>query len=302
VTLQGPYDPMTGGTGLGLGITRRLVQALGGEIGVKSIAAQGSVFWVRLPFVTAVDAQDAPIQDPVEILVVDDNQINRFVLRSLLEETGHRVSEAANGQAGVDMAAETRFDLILMDISMPGMDGIEAARQIRSGVGASRGARMAAVTAHAHAQDRSRLAEAGMPDCLVKPITRSALASLLAGTRVSGHPKKGASPLVDTELLADLTERIAPGHVSDLLGRFIAEGDATIDRLRSGVTPTEAVALVHRLGGAAATFGAAELAQYLRETEDDAANGALPAKKVEAVADSWARTRAALLPQHRAAE
>lgn len=303
VTLDASYDRPTGGTGLGLGITRRLVRALGGKIGVESTPGTGSVFWVRLPFVAEPVAGAEPVSEAgmpgpgLSILVVDDNQINRFVLRALLEEVGHRVTEAADGHEGVTRAAERAHDVILMDISMPGMDGMEAARRIREGGGRSRDARIVAVTAHAHPGDRERLLAAGMQDCLIKPITRGGLAAILSGGppgALAADP--GAPPLLDPAMIEDLTYRLDPAKVADLLGRFVTEGDAAIARLSAGVPDAEARGLAHRLAGSAATFGAVELARELQRVEAALMGGGPLPGGLRGLADLWARTRAALPP------
>lgn len=123
------------GTGLGLGISRRLAALMGGAIGVESRLHEGSLFWLRMPLQEAPQADEAPgpaaapeASAPLSVLIVEDNDINRAILREMLEACGHRVRAACDGRAGVDAAAAERFDVILMDISMPVMNGREAAR------------------------------------------------------------------------------------------------------------------------------------------------------------------------------
>lgn len=311
VTLDASYGRPTGGTGLGLGITQRLVRSLGGMMGVESTPGAGSVFWVRLPFVAEPQSGTEPMAEAspagLSILVVDDNQINRFVLRSLLEEVGHRVTEAADGPEGVILAAERAHDLILMDISMPGMDGLEATRRIRAGNGASRGARIVAVTAHAHPDDLRHLLDAGMQDCLVKPITRGSLARLMSG----GPPPPAQTgtrrtDLLDPALIEDLVTRLDPDRLADLLGRFLEEGDSKIARLSSGVPDAEARMLIHRFAGSAATFGATDLAERLQRAEVALDAGTADREGMRALAGHWMQARdalsAALQPKGRAAE
>jgi PAS domain S-box-containing protein len=309
VTLDVSYGRPTGGTGLG--ITQRLVRALGGEIGVESTAGAGSVFWVRLPFVTepqsGIELEAAVAPGMLSILVVDDNQINRFVLRSLLEEMGHSVTEAADGQEGVARAAAAAHDLILMDISMPGMNGLEAARRIRSGDGPSRSARIVAVTAHALPEDHRRLTEAGIPDCLIKPITRGSLSALLSGSPsvATQTPHRNAT-LVDPALIDDLAARLDMDKLADLLRRFLDEGDSTIRRLAAGVPDAEARMLIHRLAGSAATFGATGLAMQLQRAEAALGTGMDGPRNARTLERHWMQTRGALAallqPQGRAAE
>ncbi len=314
VTLDTSYHRPTGGTGLGLGITQRLVRALGGTIGVESAPGAGSVFWVRLPFVpdpaTATDPvpdSGAPARPALSVLVVDDNQINRFVLRSLLEEVGHRVTEAADGQEGVVLADATPHDLILMDISMPGMDGIEATRRIRADSGSSRAARIVAVTAHAHPADQSRFLQAGMQDCLVKPITRGSLSTLLSGGPAPPvQVRHGGSQVLDPDLIDDLAARLDPARLADLLCRFQDEGDSTMARLAAGVPDDEARMLIHRLAGSAATFGATRFAKVLQQAEAALAEDPPDPEGARALAGHWSQARSALSDvfrqPHRAAE
>ena len=160
------------GTGLGLGIVRELVNVMGGQYGAESIAGDGSLFWVRLPLppATALGTEPemqagGPTPDParyaLDVLVVEDNSTNRMVLTEMLRKDGHRPQTAVDGETAVKMANAHRFDLILMDIRMPGIDGGEAARQIRAGNGASRRARLAFLTAHIRTGDECLLRTAG---------------------------------------------------------------------------------------------------------------------------------------------
>ncbi len=310
VTLDSTYGREAGGTGLGLGITRRLVHALGGEIGMESEPGQGSVFWVRLPF--AQDAVALPIAvpddvaaaditgTPLSVLVIEDNAINRFVLRALLEEVSHRVTEAVDGIEGVALAQTMAHDVILMDISMPRLDGVEAARRIRAGCGLSHGARIVAVTAHALPEELDRFHAAGIDDCLIKPITRGTLARILAGRPVQALASSrdtGSEPLIDARQMCDLMARLDEKTAENLLRRFIAEGDDIVQRLLGCPPDPSAESLCHQLAGSAATFGAKRLAATLAAM---AATGpetvTIPLQS--SLADIWPATKAALGDRH----
>jgi PAS domain S-box-containing protein len=312
VRLDTSYGRETGGTGLGLGITRRLVQGLGGEIDATSRPGAGSRFRVRLPFAADATVAAGPATVPTgpaagSVLIVDDNAINRFVLRHLIEETGLTVSEAEDGAEGVARAEAAAFDLILMDISMPRMDGLEAARRIRVGSGPSSRARIIAVTAHAQPGERQRFREAGMDECLVKPVTRGMLAVLLAGD----EPEDPAEPLVpaepvDAAVLADLAAHVGAAPAGALLWRFLAEGDAMMARLAVGLPPDEARALCHSFAGSAATFGARAMSARLVQAEAALTEGLPLPGGIAALVALWADSRAglaALIPKaDRAAE
>ena len=303
VTLDTSYGRASGGTGLGLGITQRLVRALGGEIGVESEPGAGSVFWVRLPFgvdaapatatgrqETAADAEARSASRSLSVLVVEDNPINRFVLRSLLEEDGHDVSEAEDGIDGVARAEAELHDVILMDISMPRLDGIEATRRIRAGSGRSRDARIFAITAHAGTGDPDRFREAGMSGCLLKPITRVALTAALAREAVA-LPIETDAPLVDPMITTDLFAHLGDETARALMDRFIDEGDALVAQLAVPISRESARMLCHKLAGSAATFGALRLGQELRRIELALEGESEPETLLARLAPLWSETR-----------
>lgn len=288
VTLDSSYGRASEGTGLGLGIARRLVHAMGGEIGAESIEGEGSVFWVRLPLVVAEVADPPSVQTPGSgpasaasaaagrrVLLVEDNRINRFILREMLTADGHDVTEATDGAAGVALADAQAFDLILMDISMPRMDGVAATRAIRAGQGLSRASRIVALTAHAMPDEVASFRAAGMDAVLSKPITRAALAALLADDLSAAEHAAAASKTADTgpidgAVLDDLARNLPAPVFTTFLARFLSEGDATLDALPRQLAQGDhagAAAAVHKLAGAAATFGASRLHAALNEIE-----------------------------------
>ena len=228
---------------------------------------------------------------PLSVLIVEDNDINRAILREMLEACGHRVRAACDGRAGVDAAAAERFDVILMDISMPVMNGREAARAIRAGTGASCGARIVAVTAHALPEELDAFRAAGMDAVLIKPIDRDALRRILSGAAPAGAAR------FDPAHLCGADAEAAP-QLRALLGRFLEQTDATMAALASGVPEEEEARLqaLHRCAGAAGTFGATALHARRAEIETAAKRGD-PAPLRAAASDLpplWAETRAAI--------
>jgi PAS domain S-box-containing protein len=184
--VDGSSTRQHGGTGLGLAICAELTRLMGGSLQVDSVVGQGSTFSLTLPFALArptdQHASVMPLPPPSEalppqrVLLAEDNPINQLVATKMLERDGHRVWLAEDGEAALRMLLAHDFDVVLMDVQMPLLDGLEATRRLRS-LDDPRLARLAvvALTARASAEDRSEAEEAGVDAYLVKPFRSAEL-------------------------------------------------------------------------------------------------------------------------------
>lgn len=174
-----------GGTGLGLVISKRIVEAMGGTIQVQSRAAEGTTFELLLTMETAAGpertAQASVLQDlhALRVLVAEDNSINQMVITRMLKRLGVSADLAVDGDEAVRRAEDSPYDLVLMDVQMPGKDGLEATQMIRSAGGRNSRIPVLALTAHASSEEKRRCLAVGMDDFLTKPIGLVALREAL---------------------------------------------------------------------------------------------------------------------------
>lgn len=185
--LDGSITRRFGGTGLGLVISKQIIEVMGGRIWVESKKGVGSHFYFSLPFKRV--EEEKPFLKPehansnasiaLNILLVEDDKVNQIVFKKLLEQKGHRIRIAQNGKEALDILKMEKYDIIFMDIQMPVMDGLEATRQIRNLRGEVKDTPIIAVTAHAIKGDKERILSAQIDDYLAKPIQLEELYAIL---------------------------------------------------------------------------------------------------------------------------
>ncbi len=284
VTIDTAFARENAGTGLGLAITRRLVESMEGTIEADSLLGEGSIFTMRIPLPgaerPAQSAPAGPVASPAVLppgctaLVVDDNEINRMILIDMVSDLGLEVEDAADGFAAIDALENRRFDIVLLDISMPGIDGIETLARIRALDVGWHDVPAVAVTAHASKKDHDTILNADFSGLLVKPVDppslRETIASVLGSGAAVAHERGLDTAGSDFEqrfgrdaymcALCELGTELA--RMLDTVGHC---PDLSQDHRRAA----------HRLSGSAAVLGRQELWNRLQDLQNlDASAGA----------------------------
>ncbi|SFL42611.1 PAS/PAC sensor hybrid histidine kinase [Shimia haliotis] len=278
VTIDTAFDRENSGTGLGLAITKRLIERNGGTLEADSLLGEGSLFTFRLPL-PKVDVGDGirgtagtqtlpDLPKGFHALIVDDNDINREILVDIIRELGGRSHQASNGYDAIDMCDDTDFDVLLLDISMPGIDGIETLKRIRDGAARNAATPAVAVTAHASVSDHEAILAQDFQRLVLKPVRRSAIHSTLVEV-FSGEEKVGSHDLDMSEQEPEFLKRFGQERYTEAqletqgeLSQFL-DGKGTSD-LISEKDRQEA----HRLSGSAAVLGWQSLWSILQEIQN----------------------------------
>jgi signal transduction histidine kinase/CheY-like chemotaxis protein/HPt (histidine-containing phosphotransfer) domain-containing protein len=298
-----------GGSGLGLAICKRLVEQMGGEIKLTSVLGGGSTFSFKLTLpvaeavampeqnddtvYAALQARIAEFGRPLRVLVVDDNPTNRLVAAKMLKDFDVQTDTACDGAEAITAANRFNYDLILMDVRMPEMDGLQATRAIRARNERSSKVPIIAFTANAFPEDIKSCKEAGMDDFVVKPARKKALVEAVLrvlpaqALAISLLPEGGAPPLsgatdpsasdepaFDPEAFEELAKEIGEDAASEIRSVFIGETDTRLMTFRRLAIEQDRKKIgreAHSLKSAAATFGYRRLTVLAMRLEKSAA-------------------------------
>lgn len=289
-----------GGAGLGLAISKRLTERMGGSIGVESVDGVGSSFWFEIPIVVASgeDCEGSPrlfeaermnaalesierLGRPLRVLVAEDNSTNQLVARSVLTKYGIVPDFAANGVEAIEAARQRVYDVVLMDVHMPEMDGLDATRAIRSlkGVAHSQ-VPIIALTANAFSRDVDRCKAAGMNGHIGKPFRKEDLMIAIAGavsgrerfgTHVATPHAQGTDAIIDDGVIERFRADSGEEMLQLLIETFVSDAADKMIRLaalaKAGRSNDEAVRLAHSLKSAGAMAGANALSRLAAALE-----------------------------------
>ena len=302
---DGSISRRYGGTGLGLAISKRIMEAMAGSIEVQSELGRGSTFEVRLSLPEADElteaerepAEAAALSDArrersrgVKVLVAEDVPVNQELVRLMLAPLGCQVTVVGDGQQALELASRSAFDMILMDMQMPVMDGLEATRRIRRLPGARGCTPVVALSANVLPEHIDKCRAAGMNDHVAKPFVTEDLQSMVLKWADQGGapPQAAANPVLD-----ELVAQIGPGPMRNLLATLdvqMAETAATSARADTG----DLARLAHGLRGAAGSLGFGEVAQACQAVETAHRAGAPVGDAFLALQTSCEAARAAL--------
>jgi PAS domain S-box-containing protein len=304
-TMSSSYN-MTG-TGLGLAISKNLVKLMSGHIDMKSAAGKGSSFWFEIPLKTPSQSDISNIISSKSaqenqrksnqlklrgrILLAEDNPTNQMIAVAMLKSCGLRVDTVGNGLEAVEAIKTRPYDIILMDIGMPEMDGIEATQHIRDLEGAASSIPIIAMTAHVMKGDREKILSQGLDDYISKPVTKDELIACIENwltmknTRPnqSTHAKPVEDPntskrdIIDSDKLEQLFRDTNHENTAALVDAFINEMKARLEKILMARKENDLDVMVqesHALKSCSASYGADRLSSMAAELESAGLNNA----------------------------
>lgn len=295
------YQRDTQSSGLGLSIVEKAISRMDGSIRCESEVGVGTTFTMHLTL--EIDADPQPVQSdapttvdrsniaPARILLVEDNDTNAMIVQDMLENTPHSVERAAGGIEAVRMATEQDYDVILMDISMPDIDGMTACHRIRDARGSDLKARIIALTANAVVGDRERFLTNGFDGYLSKPIRRAVLIDAIEGLLATAETDRAEpeaahvvaeGPSLDEAELALFIEERSTDRACHLLGIFsseLAKHKAKIETGHQNETIEPVHHSLHSIVGMAGSVGAKQLSALARLHEENCRAGVMPSNE-----------------------
>ncbi len=303
-----------GGSGLGLAISKKLVMRMGGDIGVESVLGEGSLFWFELPLLASSEEEGASVglseagrafEDallalkrmgrPLRVLVAEDNATNQLVVKAVLAKYGMTIVAAGNGVEAVDALRHSSYDVVLMDVHMPEMDGLEASRTVRALKGPAARVPIIALTANALTSDFNECRAAGMNAYVSKPFKTEeliiAIAHAVSGAGVrNGRADECCLPdersAVNWATLETFRKATSDEMFRELLDTFLSDTAAKLAELHrlavEAPSSRDAVRLVHSFKSSGAMAGADALSAAAAGMELQLSANAAPLKTCDA--------------------